>query len=256
MGAWGPGLFQDDTACDVRDAFDDLIADGMTAADATAELVRQWEPSAADPEISGVFWIALAAAQYRQGRLVDQVQERAVTIIDSGDDLLRFFDQPGLRLKRGKILEDLKHRLLGPQRKPKKITPTVRHFNAWEIGDILAYRLRSGRLALFRVAGHHEDKGGKHAWVEVLQGVYTTLPGEFTIAHLPARFDFDGRLFRLFVLPEYEQSDRLAMTQRGHSLIARVAHKLRDRPLVSGMYSRILTQQGIDEALSRWLGLS
>jgi hypothetical protein len=39
MGSWGPALFSDDTACDVRDMYKDLIADGVDDAEATQPVV-------------------------------------------------------------------------------------------------------------------------------------------------------------------------------------------------------------------------
>lgn len=256
MGAWGVGLFQDDTACEVRDAFVDLIADGFSDEEATAELVRQWGTPGFDPDEYSIFWIALAATQFSNGRLVADVRQRAIDIIDAGEEPQRFFDQPKLCSKRQSVLRDLKARLLGPQRKPRRIVRRVVHTNKWDVGSVLSYRLKTGRIALFRVTGHHIDKGGKHAWVEILEGVYDSVPSEMTIALTRARRNRQGLHFRLFIQPEYELSERLILTDRGRSFFASIAQRLRDRSLLPGHYSRIVTQRGIDDELSSSLGLA
>ena len=63
MGAWGTALFSDDTACDVRDSYIDLVGDGLSGPEATKGLLREWSASLNDPDESPVFWLALAATQ-------------------------------------------------------------------------------------------------------------------------------------------------------------------------------------------------
>ena len=63
MGAWGTALFSDDTACDVRDSYLDLVGNGPTGPEATKTLLREWSASLSDPDESPVFWLALAATQ-------------------------------------------------------------------------------------------------------------------------------------------------------------------------------------------------
>jgi hypothetical protein len=39
MGSWGPGIFSDDVASDVRDDWREAIAEGLSPEDATDRLV-------------------------------------------------------------------------------------------------------------------------------------------------------------------------------------------------------------------------
>jgi hypothetical protein len=55
MGAWGTALFSDDTACDVRDSYVDLVGDGLTGSEATKALLREWTASLHDPDDSQFF---------------------------------------------------------------------------------------------------------------------------------------------------------------------------------------------------------
>ena len=41
MGVWGTAVFSDDLAADTRDTLTDLIADGLTAEEATERLVNE-----------------------------------------------------------------------------------------------------------------------------------------------------------------------------------------------------------------------
>jgi len=89
MGAWGTALFSDDTARDVRDSYIDLVGDGLTGPEATKALLREWAASLDDPDESPVFWLALAATQWRCGRLESHVLQQALNVIDSGSDFSR-----------------------------------------------------------------------------------------------------------------------------------------------------------------------
>jgi hypothetical protein len=44
------------------------------------------------------------------------------------------------------------------------------------VGDLVSYRLRSGRFAILRVIGHHTDKGGMAPICELLDWVGEILP--------------------------------------------------------------------------------
>lgn len=77
MGTWGPGIFSDDLACEVRSRYRDLVAAGHDGPDATDALVSEFQPAPDDPDSAGVFWIALAVTQWKLGRLEDRVKGRA-----------------------------------------------------------------------------------------------------------------------------------------------------------------------------------
>lgn len=51
MGTWGPGLYSDDTACDVRDDYKDILGDGIPEPEATNRLIEQWKKELLDPDI-------------------------------------------------------------------------------------------------------------------------------------------------------------------------------------------------------------
>jgi hypothetical protein len=179
MGAWGTALFSDDTACDVRDSYTDLVSDGLTGPEATKTLLREWSASLNDPDESPVFWLALAATQWKCGRLESYVLQQALNVIDSGSDLAKWESSPKDLKKRKVVLEKLRLHLSSPQPHEKRIPKRFRDTNEWRVGDLVAYRMQSGRLVILRTIGHHSDKGGTAPIFELLDWSGEQIPTSF-----------------------------------------------------------------------------
>jgi hypothetical protein len=178
MGTWGTALFSDDTASDVREDFKRHVGDGLTAEAATALMVKEWGSALDDPDDGPPFWLALAATQWSLGRLVPEVMNQALRILDNGVDLRRWDNDKKLQAKRLLVLERLREQLVSTQPPQKKIGPTFRNSNAWARGSVQAYKLSNGELCLLRVIGHHTDKGGKAPVAELLDWVGSELPSK------------------------------------------------------------------------------
>ena len=71
MGAWGPAIFSDDTACDIRSDYRELLEDGVGDAEATRRVIADYQHL--DQDEAHVLWLALAAAQAALGRLDEAV---------------------------------------------------------------------------------------------------------------------------------------------------------------------------------------
>jgi hypothetical protein len=69
MGAWGTGVFNDDLALDLKEEYQDLVAEGLSGPEATRLLMESWERELDDPDVAMVFWLSLAATQWQVGRL-------------------------------------------------------------------------------------------------------------------------------------------------------------------------------------------
>jgi hypothetical protein len=82
MGVWGTAVFSDDTACDIRGEYRDLIGDGHSGSEATDLLLKEWAGET-DKHEWGVFWLALAATQWKCGRLEGRVEEKALQVIEA-----------------------------------------------------------------------------------------------------------------------------------------------------------------------------
>jgi hypothetical protein len=123
MAASGVGLFHDDVAVDVRSEYLDLLANGVSDAEAFRTMVQEWKESIADYDDGPVFWLALAATQWEYGRLHSRAKTQALKIIDNGTGIDRWTDA-GLAKKRQAVLARLRKKLLSPQ--PERRTPRTR----------------------------------------------------------------------------------------------------------------------------------
>lgn len=142
MGAWGPGLYQDDVALEVKDEYIKLLKLGKNNEEAYNELLANnaWVTDTEEEE-TPMFWFALADAQWRLGRLKEEVKDIAVSFIDEGRDLERWQEDKKQYEKRKKVLSSLKEKLNSPQPKEKKIPKPFKC--PWNLYDVYAYKIES-----------------------------------------------------------------------------------------------------------------
>lgn len=214
MGAWGTGVFQDDTAADIREEYRDHIGNGLSGPESTARILQGYASSLADAEGAGVVWLALAATQWQCGRLEPETLEKALRVIDSGSDLARWkAGSNGDYLKRRAVLEKLRAQITSPQPEPKKIRRRVLAECDWRVGELVSYRLLSGNLIVFRAIGLHADKGGTSPTVELLDWSGETSPSVDRLRSTPIRkgkTKFGTAVTRLLVVgPNTKFKDRL-----------------------------------------------
>lgn len=179
MGVWGTGIFSEDTACDVRDSYIDLVGDGLTGPETTKALLREWSHSLNDPEEASPFWLALAATQWKCGRLEPHVLQQALNVIDGGSDLERWESGSKDFKKRKGVLEKLRAQLVSPPPPEKRIPKCFRNTNEWLVGDLIAYRMQSGRFIVLRAIGENRDKGGASPICELLDWSGEQIPQSF-----------------------------------------------------------------------------
>ncbi|GAB3835191.1 hypothetical protein ACFPIJ_11495 [Dactylosporangium cerinum] len=161
MGVDGPGLFSDDTALDVRDAYREALEDGATDAAAEASVLAAFSDSLADDDEGVVVWLALAYSQSKLGRLSDMTRQRALAVLDAGADLARWSETgPRGVEQRAAALEKVRAQLTGPQPKRRKVRRPARAVTGLPVGQVLGHRARSGRLYLMRVADLFDTRDG------------------------------------------------------------------------------------------------
>ncbi|WP_154937054.1 DUF4259 domain-containing protein [Micromonospora palomenae] len=196
MGAWGPGLFSDDTACDVRDEYREMLEDGLDDDEATQRMLGSYADTLDDPDEATSVWLALAVTQSKLGRLDPRVRERALAAIDSGADLARWSDNPRLSAKRRDVLNKARAQLTGPQPQRKKVRRPSRHVTDLQPGDVLSYRAANGNLTLLRVARIDDDRHSVAPVLVALDYTGTRLPPQpelDTLADKPETpFRLDG----------------------------------------------------------------
>jgi hypothetical protein len=183
MGAWGPAIFSDDTACDIRSDYRELLEDGVDDVEATRRVISQYQ-HLGDDEVH-LLWLALAAAQSALGRLDQSVKEEALRVID-GDVGLELWAEVGARelTSRKAALTKLRRTLIGPQKPPSKVRRPWSHVTDLSPGDVLAYTLPDRKRALFLVATLDEQRVGTAPIVRRLQWTKASLPSGRELAKL------------------------------------------------------------------------
>ena len=179
MGTWGIGVFDDDVASDVKDQYLSFLEEGYVGSKATKEVVAQFAEVIEDSDDGCVFWIALAAVQSEVGRLERTVKQRALKIIAEGKDLKRWEnDSKAIKLRRS-VLTELAKRLKGRQPKRRRMDQAASRippFTHLQIGQIFAYRLRSGKWTLIRMTNITRDLGGEYPNLQLMDWVGSKPP--------------------------------------------------------------------------------
>lgn len=119
MGAWGTGLFDDDTTCDVKDQFIEYLDEGNSAEEATKLVLEEYLDEFdidEDLEEMSLVFIGLAAIQLEKGCIQDEVRSNAITLIERGADL-ELWEEAGEEDydERKKVLNTLKQQLINCQ---------------------------------------------------------------------------------------------------------------------------------------------
>lgn len=147
MGTWGEGIFDDDDAADVRESFVHYVADAQDVAAATDAAVLDFGALFERPLDNPSFWLALALTQWRNGWLDPRVRQAAFAVMD---------DQPWVSVfrVRARQAEKLRQQLRSESRPARKFPkPWPTQLADFSVGEIIGYRLRSGKLTIGKVIG-------------------------------------------------------------------------------------------------------
>src|SRR2546421_4246761 len=111
MGAWGAGLYSSDMAADMRAVVKSALRIPFDE-DRIVDILRDCERRAADDpgsEDHTTFWLVLADQFEKRGLAHAPTREKAITIIDRGDDLSMMeklgMKQADLRKRAAKLVE-------------------------------------------------------------------------------------------------------------------------------------------------------
>lgn len=161
MGAWGTGLYSDDTTCDVRDDYVQNLKHGLSSEASTQKILDRYGDLLEKTEIACLVYFALADTAWRYGRLNEALKDRALSLLQSGGDAFVWErDAPNSAASRRRTLRDLENRLGTPQPeekavkastpKPKKLRTTA------PIGSVFSLALPSKSYALLVLVGFKE----------------------------------------------------------------------------------------------------
>ena len=176
MEVWTVGIFDDDVSDEVKFRYRDLIGNGETGEKATSILVKEYLPTLSTPDEMRIFWLSLAVIQWKLGRLEDEIKMKALSIIDSGEDLFRWENEKD-RKKREKVLQRVREQLLSPQPAKKKVAKRFVAGTSLEIGDMVLYTMASGKKVVMNVIYIQEyPYGDRYPVFELYKWLGTDIP--------------------------------------------------------------------------------
>lgn len=171
MGTWGTGIFSNDTACDIRDTYEELLCYGHAPESAEQHVLKEFEMDINHPEKDTDAWIALAATEWRCGRMLsDAVRQVALTLIKQCE-LSTLCGTEKQKSNRKKALNQLYGHLNSPLPRPKCLKPQPALLSPWNVGDVVALRLPenskypalSGKYALILITEIDKVKVSRYA---------------------------------------------------------------------------------------------
>ncbi len=146
MGAWSVSISGNDTAMDLRSEYQAAFFyyDTETALSKIDEYVRKEGINETDPEEWCNYYYSLPDFMWKKGILTNTVRDKAVHMIDHEFGLALWAESGEKVLsKRKKVLSEFKAKLLSPQGAQKKIRIDLHLTSVFEIGDIVAFRLKT-----------------------------------------------------------------------------------------------------------------
>ena len=184
MGFWGSALYSNDTTCDVRDTYKELLAEQLSNEEAYEQTLEQCRGIISSDE-EPLFWFALAETQWRAGRLTEEVKRKALEWIEKKGCLDVWDENPKGAAGWQKTIDKLKEKLDQPMPKEKKFRKLEQ--NPWNLHDVYAYQLNgehaeselAGKYMLLQKIGE-EDRGGRRTRIamqlQVIDHVFDELP--------------------------------------------------------------------------------
>ena len=137
MGTWGYRIFQNDDACDIRDAYREKIIIGQSDSQAEQSVIAEFAMDQ-DP----CLWIPLSLTQWEVGRLSERTKMCALASIESELKNVDELWKPNMRERRREELLFARQKLSRPMPVKKKLrTPTWAFKCPWQIGNVLQYRV-------------------------------------------------------------------------------------------------------------------
>ncbi len=76
MGFWGNGLYDNDTALDIKDTVEDMLRDKKDINVITDSLISEYKSLMGDFDEESAFWFSLADTQWNNGVLLPSVKEK------------------------------------------------------------------------------------------------------------------------------------------------------------------------------------
>lgn len=188
MGIWSSHLYGNDTTTDVRDSYQELIYETLDIKKAYVELMKEYDEYLGTNE-EALVWYAIADLQWRYGRLMPEVKEKALYWIENDGGVDLWEENPnGAKKFRNNIIK-LRNKLLSPMPNPKRISnPNNFVHNPWNVGDVYAFQFvkdelskhgLKGKYVVIKKIGDTKPEGSKKypcSVIQVFNKVFDAIP--------------------------------------------------------------------------------
>lgn len=139
MGTWGTGLWESDTAMDLRDDYKEALKYSTSDENALEIFLDEHKEMLADSDDGPIAWLILAQSMHKSGRLTDFVLEKARQAVS--DDLENWKDSGEKEYnKRRKELDKFMTQLTSPQPEPKPVKRIPPFVCTWKRGDAFLWK--------------------------------------------------------------------------------------------------------------------
>ena len=221
MGIWGSGLYDNDSACDVRDGYLDCLQEGLGNEEAYTKTMEQYRDYICDQD-EPLFWFALAETQWKVGRLRPEVKTKALEWTEKNGYIDMWEENSKGAAGWEKTLQKLKEKLNSPMPREKKIKKV--DLNPWKLQDVYAYKFHKeeskesgffGKYMLLQKIGEGRYYERKKAFmqIQVIDHVFETLPrlediNKFRILPLDDLVYIERRKFQTIgIIPMFNASE-------------------------------------------------
>lgn len=156
MGTWGPKLYEDDLAEDIKNEYEELLEKGKNNKEAIEDICQIYKEEIEDSDEKSIFWMVLADILYKHKNLTEFVKEKALKEIELGKNLERWKNEGSEEdyIIRKKEIEKLRKKLVSYQDCKKKDVAKNKsgkktannNILEWKIGDTYAYKIQDSRF--------------------------------------------------------------------------------------------------------------
>lgn len=155
LGFWNATLYSNDIACDVRDSYIEFLEKQLSNKDAYKKTYEEYiELIGTDEE--PLFWYSLADTQWKLGRLMPIVKEKALFFIQQKGGLSLWENNLRNVSKWEKEIRKLKIKISSPMPPEKKFPKPIEFTrNPWNTGDIYAYQFHTEKSAELNLFGKY-----------------------------------------------------------------------------------------------------
>lgn len=186
MGVWSTSLYGDDISCDIRDLYISFLKQQMSNEEAFQKVCDEYSDIIGTEE-EYLFWYPIADTQWKTGRLIPEVKNKVLNLIDQEAGIFIWEEDVKKKSKWRSMLQNLKSEIESPMLPEKKFRKPVEFItNPWNTGDVYAYQFHTDfsqqkgmhrKYILFRKIGDIEYyEGTIYSIVQVFDRVFNSLP--------------------------------------------------------------------------------